>query len=41
MTPAWSPDGAQLAFVAMPDQPELTLGEGALAALLSRHMWVG
>jgi Tol biopolymer transport system component len=39
--PAWSPDAATLAFVAMPDQPELTLGENALEALLSRHIWVG
>lgn len=38
MSPAWSPNGNQLAFVAMPDQPGLTLGETALNALLSRHL---
>ena len=40
MTPAWTPEGARLAFVAMPDHPALTLGENALTALLSRHVWV-
>lgn len=40
MTPAWSPDGQALTYVAMPDAPGLTLGEDALAALLARHVWV-
>ncbi|MGE5602364.1 MAG: TolB family protein [Nitrososphaerales archaeon] len=39
-TPSWSPDGKDLAFVAMPDAPGLTLGEDALTAMLSRHIQV-
>ncbi len=41
MTPAWSPDAQELAFVAMPDAPDLTLGEDALTTMLARHLWVG
>jgi Tol biopolymer transport system component len=40
ITPSWSPDGNNLAFVAMPDAPGLNLGEEALAAMLSRHIQV-
>lgn len=40
ITPAWSPDGRSLAYVAMPDAPSLALGEEAQAAMLARRIWV-
>lgn len=40
IAPAWSPSGARIAFVAMPDAPQLTLGETALSSLMERHIWM-
>lgn len=40
ISPAWSPDGGWLAFVGMPDAPDVTLGEDALAAMMERRIWV-
>ncbi len=40
ITPTWSPDGQWLAYVAMPNEPGLTLGEDAVTAMMSRRVWV-
>ena len=39
IAPAWAPDGARLAYVAMPDAPGLALGPSASEALLARRIW--
>ncbi len=37
--PAWSPDGAQLAYTGMPDQGEVPL-EQAAETMRQRHIWI-
>jgi Tol biopolymer transport system component len=39
-SPAWSPDGAQLAYVAMPDEGDLVGGEDARLGMMERRIWV-
>ena len=38
--PAWSPDGALLAFSAMPDRADLGSGELARQELMQRRIWI-
>ncbi len=40
LAPAWSPDGTQLAYVAMPERQGLSLGEPTLRELMLRRIWV-
>ena len=40
ISPAWSPDGARLAYVAMPDRPEVGSVELARQELMQRRIWV-
>lgn len=39
-SPAWSPDGIYLAYVAMPDRGDLVGGEDARLGMMERHIWV-
>jgi dipeptidyl aminopeptidase/acylaminoacyl peptidase len=39
-SPAWSPDGQQLAYVAMPDEGDLVGGDTARRGLAQRRIWV-
>jgi len=39
-SPAWSPDGVHLAYVAMPDEGDLVGGEDARLGMMERHVWV-
>jgi Tol biopolymer transport system component len=39
-SPAWSPDGVHLAYVAMPDRGDLVGGEDALLRMMERRIWV-
>lgn len=39
-SPAWSPDGVHLAYVAMPDRGDLVGGEDARLGMMERHIWV-
>jgi dipeptidyl aminopeptidase/acylaminoacyl peptidase len=39
-SPAWSPDGTHLAYVAMPDRGDLVGGEDARLGMMERHIWV-
>ena len=38
--PSWSPDGAYLAYSAMPEMRDLDPGAAALQELLQRRIWV-
>lgn len=40
ISPAWSQDGARLAFVAMPERPDPIGGESARQELMQRRIWV-
>ncbi len=40
-SPAWSPDGIHLAYVAMPDEGDLVGGEDARLGMMERRIWVG
>jgi Tol biopolymer transport system component len=40
IAPAWSPDGARLAYVGMPEQEDPGFGESAVQALLQRRIWI-
>lgn len=40
ISPAWAPDGHRLAYVAMPDEGDLTGGDPAREGLLRRRLWV-
>jgi Tol biopolymer transport system component len=40
MTPQWSPDGAHIAFVAMPQRSELSADDEVLQGLLQRRIWI-
>lgn len=40
ITPAWSPTGSQVAFVAMPERSELTGSEATRQELMQRRIWV-
>ncbi len=39
-SPAWSPDGVHLAYVAMPDRGDLVSGEEMQMGMMERHIWV-
>lgn len=39
-SPAWSPDGERIAYVAMPDEGDLGGGEGAREGLMQRRIFV-
>jgi len=39
-SPAWSPDGSHLAYVAMPDRGDLVGGEDARLGMMERRIWV-
>ncbi len=39
-SPAWSPDGVHLAYVAMPDRGDLVGGEDARLGMMERHIWM-
>jgi len=39
-SPAWSPDGQRLAYIAMPDRKGVSGGEQARQALMRRRLWV-
>jgi Tol biopolymer transport system component len=39
-SPAWSPDGVHLAYVAMPDRGDLVGGEDARLGMMERRIWV-
>jgi Tol biopolymer transport system component/DNA-binding CsgD family transcriptional regulator len=39
LEPAWSPDGASIAYVAAPDAPGVSGGDAAKAALARRKIW--
>jgi Tol biopolymer transport system component len=39
-SPAWSPDGIHLAYVAMPDRGDLVGGEEMRMGMMERHIWV-
>jgi Tol biopolymer transport system component len=39
-SPAWSPDGRSLAYVAMPDRGDLVGAEPAHQGLMQRHIWL-
>jgi Tol biopolymer transport system component len=39
-SPAWSPDGQRIAYVAMPDRGDLGGGEDARLGLMQRRLWV-
>lgn len=40
VSPTWSPDGSQLAFVAAPDAGKIGGGDPARRALMQRRLWV-
>jgi dipeptidyl aminopeptidase/acylaminoacyl peptidase len=40
IAPSWAPDGIWLAYVAMPDAPDIELGIAAESALKERRLWV-
>jgi len=39
-SPAWSPDGQRIAYVAMPDRGDLGGGEDARLGMMQRRLWV-
>ncbi len=39
-SPAWSPEGQRIAYVAMPDRRDLVGGEPVRQALMQRRLWV-
>jgi Tol biopolymer transport system component len=39
-SPAWSPDGVHLAYVAMPDEGDLVGGDDARLGMMERRVWV-
>jgi hypothetical protein len=39
-SPAWSPDGQAIAFVAMPDSEGISGGNDAMSALMQRELWI-
>jgi Tol biopolymer transport system component len=39
-SPAWSPDGVHLAYVAMPDEGDLVGGDDARLGMMERRIWV-
>ena len=39
-SPAWSPDGVRLAYVAMPDRGDLVGGDDARLGMMKRRIWV-
>jgi Tol biopolymer transport system component len=39
-SPAWSPDGRRIAYVAMPDEGDLVGGEDARLGMMERRIWV-
>jgi Tol biopolymer transport system component/ribosomal protein S16/tetratricopeptide (TPR) repeat protein len=39
-SPAWSPDGIHLAYVAMPDEGDLVGGDDARLGMMERRIWV-
>jgi Tol biopolymer transport system component len=39
-SPAWSPDGVHLAYVAMPDRGDLVSEEEMRLGMMERHIWV-
>ncbi len=39
-SPAWSPDGVHLAYVAMPDEGDLVGGDDARLGMMKRRIWV-
>ena len=40
ISPAWAPDGRQLAYVAMPDKGDSAGGEAMRAAMMQRRLWL-
>jgi len=39
-SPAWSPDGVRLAYVAMPDRSDLVSGEEIRLVMMERRIWI-
>jgi Tol biopolymer transport system component/DNA-binding CsgD family transcriptional regulator len=40
ISPAWSPDGMRIAYVAAPDAPEVVGGDPSFAAMSQRRIWL-
>lgn len=40
IAPQWSPSGAQIAFVAMPQRLNLSIGDDTLQELMQRRIWI-
>ncbi len=40
ISPAWSPGGTRLAYVAMPESPDTGMNDISLQDLMQRHLWI-